>query len=91
MTEPVQEVVDAPVEKDKLQGISDDITARARVLVDKDYSITHLMNDIYIDFKGLGNVQNLLQFVSTGKLTPAQLQKIEKIAVKVLAVVTKVK
>lgn len=62
------------------------LSLRAHVIADEGHEQLAIMKSAFTDFKSLGSVSGLMSVVSTGKLTPTQLELAQRIAIKVIAV-----
>lgn len=77
--------------KEHIAQVSKDITERATKIVDEGHKMSDIMQSAYADFKSLGGITGMMSVLVTGKLNTQQIETIERIAVKVLAVLGLVK
>ncbi|UPT52984.1 hypothetical protein [Hafnia phage yong3] len=65
--------------------VVENLSLRAHIIVEEGHSQMDILKSAFADFKAMGNVMGLMAIASTGKLTDAQIERAEKIAVKVIS------
>jgi len=75
--------------KQPLNELSQSLADRAQVIVDDGYKSIDIMKSAFADFKSLGSMAGVMAVMTTGKLTPQQVEVSKRIVAKVLAVLDK--
>lgn len=71
---------------DGVKAVADNLAERAQAILEEGYPQTAIIQSAMADFKALGSLSGIMAVASTGKLNTAQMERLQRIAVKALAI-----